>query len=80
MISMPPVPRISATSPATTSERLGVENARLAMEVARLSQELEDLHESARIWIWLYEKQLDRANRAVAELQALASSRRDPAA
>ena len=78
MMSTPQAPRISPAP--TAAERLGGENARLAMEVARLTQELEDLHESARIWIWLYEKQLDRANRAVAELQALASSRRDPTA
>jgi len=61
-------------------EGLGEENARLTMEVARLAQELEDLHESARIWIWLYEKQLDRANRAIAELRAINACHQDPAA
>jgi hypothetical protein len=82
MISTPQLPRISPTSKTSTSERLGDENthARLAMEVARLAEDNEDLRESARIWIWLYEKQLDRANRAVAELRALASSHQDPAA
>ena len=59
--------------PTTTNEPPLDENAGLTLEVARLAQENEDLRASARIWIWLYEKQLERANRAAAELQALAA-------
>jgi hypothetical protein len=39
------------------------ENQRLASELKRLIDENEALREAARIWIRLYEKQLDRANR-----------------
>jgi hypothetical protein len=39
-------------------------NHRLTSENERLAQENEALREAAAIWIRLYERQLDRANRA----------------
>jgi len=68
-------PSIVPAASTRPIEWAGNENARLTREIARLAQENEDLRESARIWIWLYEKQLDRANKAVAELQTLAPGR-----
>ncbi len=40
------------------------DNRRLAAENARLSEENHALREAASLWIRLYEKQLERANRA----------------
>lgn len=45
-------------------ERISIENRNLARELARLREAHEDLSESALIWIQMYERQLDRANRA----------------
>jgi hypothetical protein len=42
---------------------LAEENLRLASELKRLTDENEALRDAAKIWIRLYEKQLDRANR-----------------
>jgi hypothetical protein len=47
-------------------ERISIENRNLARELARLKDAHEDLSESALIWIRMYERQLDRANRALA--------------
>lgn len=44
-------------------ERIAIENRNLARELARLRDAHEDLSESALIWIQMYERQLDRANR-----------------
>ncbi len=44
-------------------ERISIENRNLARELARLRDAHEDLSESALIWIQMYERQLDRANR-----------------
>ncbi len=44
-------------------DRFAEENQRLAMELKRVAEENTALREAARIWIRLYEKQLDRANR-----------------
>ncbi len=51
-------------------ERLSQENLALRMEMARLTQDNQDLRESAKIWIRLYDAHRARANRAVAELAA----------
>jgi hypothetical protein len=51
-------------------ERLAGESVRLNGELARLAEENEDLRASAELWIWLYETQLARANRALKELEA----------
>jgi hypothetical protein len=48
-------------------ERIYVENRNLARELARLREAHEDLSESALIWIQMYERQLERANRADAD-------------
>ena len=45
-------------------ERISVENRNLALELARLRDAHDDLTESALMWIQMYERQLDRANRA----------------
>jgi hypothetical protein len=42
----------------------------LASENERLAQENQALHEAAAIWIRLYEKQLERANRTAELLSA----------
>lgn len=47
-------------------ERISIENRNLARELARLRDAHEDLSESALIWIQMYERQLERANRAQA--------------
>jgi hypothetical protein len=47
-------------------ERIWNENRHLARELARLREAHEDLSESALIWIQMYERQLERANRAQA--------------
>ena len=52
-------------------ESLSEETLALRMEIARLIQDNQDLRESAKIWIRLYDAQLARANRAVAELAAV---------
>ena len=56
----------------TTRERQRrqlLENTRhLAAENARLAEENHDLREAATLWIRLYEKQLERANRATSVL------------
>jgi hypothetical protein len=44
---------------------LADENVRLSLEIKRLTEENAALREAARIWIRLYEKQLDRANRLI---------------
>ncbi len=44
-------------------ERISIENRNLARELTRLRDAHEDLSESALIWIQMYERQLDRANR-----------------
>ena len=43
-------------------------NRDLAAENARLAEENHDLREAATLWIRLYEKQLERANRAISAL------------
>ena len=43
-------------------------NRDLAAENARLAEENHDLREAATLWIRLYEKQLERANRAMSTL------------
>jgi len=50
-------------------ERLAGDSVRLNSEIERLTEENEDLRASAELWIWLYETQLARANRAVRELE-----------
>jgi hypothetical protein len=45
-------------------DRLADDNLRLSSEVRRLADENCALREAARIWIRLYEKQLERANRS----------------
>ena len=45
-------------------EHLAAENRRLTSELARLNEENASLREAATIWIRLYEKQLERANRS----------------
>ena len=52
-------------------ERLSQETLALRMEIARLIQDNQDLRESAKIWNWLYDAHLARANCAVAELAAI---------
>jgi hypothetical protein len=47
-------------------ERISIENRNLARELARLKDAHEDLSESSLIWIQMYERQLERANRALA--------------
>ncbi len=54
-------------------ERLAGESVRLNTELARLADENEDLRASAELWIWLYEHQLARANKAVRELAVLSN-------
>ena len=43
-------------------------NSRLSASNERLVQENQALREAAEIWIWLYERQLDRANHAIRSL------------
>jgi hypothetical protein len=43
-------------------------NHHLAAENARLAEENRALREAAALWIRLYEKQLERANRAISTL------------
>jgi hypothetical protein len=50
-------------------EQLSGESVRLSTELARLKDENDDLRASAELWIWLYEVQLARANKAVGELK-----------
>jgi hypothetical protein len=55
----------------TTQERPRRElavNRHLAAENARLAEENHALREAATLWIRLYEKQLERANRATSAL------------
>lgn len=47
---------------------LAEENTRLTLELRRLGEENAALREAARIWIRLYEKQLERANRVTKQL------------
>jgi hypothetical protein len=44
------------------------ESDELRRERQRLAVENEDLRASAELWIWLYERQLARANKAIREL------------
>lgn len=44
------------------------ESDRLRRERERLAVENEDLRKSAELWLWLYEHQLARANKAIREL------------
>ena len=53
-------------------ERMRQENLLLKAEIGRLTQDNEDLRESAKIWLRLYEAHLGRAERAVRELAAIA--------
>jgi hypothetical protein len=46
-------------------DRLCEEGRRLSNEVERLTDENEALRQSIDIWIRLYERQLERANRAL---------------
>jgi hypothetical protein len=55
----------------TTRERQRrelLDNRHLAAENARLAEENHALREAATLWIRLYEKQLERANRATSTL------------
>jgi septation ring formation regulator EzrA len=45
-------------------ERISIENRQLTRELARVREAYDDLSESALIWIQMYRRQLDRANRA----------------
>jgi hypothetical protein len=54
-------------------ERLAGESVRLNTELARRAEENENLRASAELWIWLYEHQLARANKAVRALAALSN-------
>ena len=55
---------ISITGRERPRREILEDNRRLAGENARLSEENQDLREAATLWIRLYEKQLERANRA----------------
>jgi hypothetical protein len=50
-------------------------NRRLAAENARLKEENDTLREAAGMWIRLYERQLERANRATAGSDSTPGSR-----
>jgi hypothetical protein len=62
-----PVPkiRITLTGRQRPRHELLDDNRRLAAENARLAEENHALREAAALWIGLYEKQLERANRAI---------------
>jgi hypothetical protein len=73
-----PEPKLSITIAGRDRPRREVlaDNRRLAAENARLAEENHALREAASLWIRLYEKQLERANRATsASNQAEASLR-----
>ena len=61
-----PEPKLSITIAGRDRPRREVlaDNRRLAAENARLAEENHALREAASLWIRLYEKQLERANRA----------------
>jgi hypothetical protein len=56
-------------------ERVTQQVLSLRTEVTRLTQENQDLQESAKIWIRLYEIHLARADHAVTELAMLRRDR-----
>jgi len=56
-------------------EQLAAENRRLTGELARVNEENASLRDAATIWIRLYEKQLERANRASGDLLRRTDSR-----
>ena len=70
-----PEPKMSITIAGRERPRREVldDNRRLAAENARLAEENHNLREAATLWIRLYEKQLERANRATS-----ASRRSEP--
>ena len=65
--SNPNPPRALAIGALERHQRHDIldENRRLAAENARLVEENHALREAAALWIGLYEKQLERANRAM---------------
>ena len=56
--------RLTLTGRVRPRHELVDDNRRLAAENARLAEENHALREAATLWIRLYEKQLERANRA----------------
>jgi hypothetical protein len=62
-----PEPKIRLTLTGRDRPRHEVldDNRRLAAENVRLAEENDALREAATLWIGLYEKQLERANRAI---------------
>ena len=59
-----PKMRLTLTGRDRPRRLLYDDNRRLAAENARLADENHALREAASLWIRLYEKQLERANRA----------------